>query len=428
MNILQSIFEQDINSINTYYQQHDATKNEMTLAFLMYASTKNISSIDTIMNVVNAYSKINPDHLEQFARHMGIHTGLDIQFFNHLKNNEYFNNFLEKYHDDLVHKNGTLLTWLNNGETNIGKGTHKLHEAQQLQQLLDSVAPNIVQNTIPDPEPSFPLDMRLHELKAAHGKQYEQVIEDDLILKTYEHFKQHNLPIDYIENAIETTRKIRNTFVANSFEKSDSFSPLVYCIHKDIILAIGTLENLPNISQTNFDYKNLWENINRYNLDNIKADNITTVDTPFPLEDSISDTKLKQAIWVLTADKQLSLGKGFTYDDPENTVHHIDLANGKDVLSAGTILFSEDMKKIIAVNPSSGHYKPTVESCLQTLPLLEKSNFDTSSIKVCDFEWEPQTLSNEFTVRSKQQVRQNIEKMSQKYMPDVDNTNTPKGP
>ena len=47
------------------------------------------------------------------------------------------------------------------------------------------------------------------------------------------------------------------------------------------------------------------------------------------------------------------------------------------------------MNKVIAINPGSGHYKPSIESCSHMKKIVEKSLFDTQNTIICDYAWKP---------------------------------------
>ena len=81
------------------------------------------------------------------------------------------------------------------------------------------------------------------------------------------------------------------------------------------------------------------------------------------------------------------LGKAYSDNPKGRMTHHVDLASGESIVSGGIILFSQDMRKIVAINNGSGHYKPNIESVESITKYLKKSSFDVSDSVICDIDW-----------------------------------------
>lgn len=79
-------------------------------------------------------------------------------------------------------------------------------------------------------------------------------------------------------------------------------------------------------------------------------------------------------------------GETRTFDSSQRMVHHIDLSNGRPVLAAGTLYFSEDFEKLLAIDNQSGHFRPGSETSFGAVEALGKGGFDVAQARVLDFE------------------------------------------
>lgn len=386
MNILRNIFEGNVEAIKKHYSLNSPRDIEISLAFILYSTSKDFLSLKTLRLVSESYFDPNNSfRKENLAYFIDTYVKLDFQFFDYMKNSKFFSSFLEEYGSNIKEQinllkieNETNQNQLSNININ---DLNKINEIISNHKLLEN------KKTIPQPIPfaSYPLDLRLCHLNASTNNKYLEAIQDDLLINVFSYFKAKNIPHTYLDEFIEKTKIIRDDLAQNSTENINTFSPLIYCIHADIISVIGKKENLDKT----FNYTNLWTDITKYDLSNILQAEFKTVDIPIKLKDYYIEKKVKEAIWVLTKDGEIAFGS--TNRKPnQRAVHHIDLANGKDVISAGMILFSEDMKKVIAINPGSGHYKPLADSCIHMKKIIEKSFFDTQNIIMCeDYSWKP---------------------------------------
>ena len=383
MNILRNIFEGNVEEIKKHYFLNSPRDIELSLAFYLYSTSKDFLSLKTLHLVSESYFDPNNSfRKENLAYFIDTYVKLDLQFFDYMKNTNFFSSFLKEYGSNIQEK-------INISKIENEKNQNPLININDLNKINEIISKHEVlenKKTIPQPIPfaSYPLDLRLCHLNTSTNNKYLKPIQDDLLINVFSYFKAKNIPHTYLDKFIEKTKKIRDDLAQNSTENINTFSPLIYCIHADIISVIGKKENLDKT----FNYTNLWTDITKYDLSNILQAELKTIDIPVNLKDVVNEKKVKEAIWVLTIDGEIALSS--TNKKPnQRAVHHIDLANGKDVISAGMILFSEDMKKVIAINPGSGHYKPSIESCSHMKKIVEKSLFDTQNTIICDYAWKP---------------------------------------
>ena len=384
MSILRNIFEGNVEEIKKHYFLNSPRDIELSLAFYLYSTSKDFLSLKTLHLVSESYFDPNNSfRKENLAYFIDTYVKLDLQFFDYMKNTNFFSSFLKEYGSNIQEK-------INISKIENEKNQNPLININDLNKINEIISKHEVlenKKTIPQPIPfaSFPLDLRLCHLNTSTNNKYLKPIQDDLLINVFSYFKAKNIPHTYLDKFIEKTKKIRDDLAQNSTENINTFSPLIYCIHADIISVIGKKENLDKT----FNYTNLWTDITKYDLSNILQAELKTIDIPVNLKDVVNEKKVKEAIWVLTIDGEIALSS--TNKKPnQRAVHHIDLANGKDVISAGMILFSEDMKKVIAINPGSGHYKPSADSCIHMQKIIEKSFFDTKNLIMCDdYSWKP---------------------------------------
>ena len=384
MSILKNIFEGNVEEIKKHYFLNSPRDIELSLAFYLYSTSKDFLSLKTLHLVSESYFDPNNSfRKENLAYFIDTYVKLDLQFFDYMKNTNFFSSFLKEYGSNIQEK-------INISKIENEKNQNPLININDLNKINEIISKHEVlenKKTIPQPIPfaSYPLDLRLCHLNTSTNNKYLKPIQDDLLINVFSYFKAKNIPHTYLDKFIEKTKKIRDDLAQNSTENINTFSPLIYCIHADIISVIGKKENLDKT----FNYTNLWTDITKYDLSNILQAELKTIDIPVNLKDVVNEKKVKEAIWVLTIDGEIALSS--TNKKPnQRAVHHIDLANGKDVISAGMILFSEDMKKVIAINPGSGHYKPSADSCIHMQKIIEKSFFDTKNLIMCDdYSWKP---------------------------------------
>ena len=386
MNILRNIFEGNVEAINQHYLLNSPKDTEISLAFELYRATNRNPEFLKILGIVSEeYTQNNNEHNKEiFARFMVTHIGLDSNFYEYMKNSNSLTNFLQEYGSSIQNNLNKILEQIESG--NFTSKSININYLNKINEVLSETTQLEHQKTIPEPIPltQYPIEWRLTDLKKPMNQEHTAAIEEDLLINVYSHFKAKNLPNEHLEAFIDKTRKIRDDLVKYSGNIPDTFSPSIYCIHADIIAVIGKKENLDK----NFNYTNLWTDTNKYNLNNIAQAQFKTIDTPIELSQNYNHNKVKEAIWVLTKYGELVFGETNINKNGRST-HHIDLANGEDIISAGTVLFSEDMKKVIAINPGSGHYKPSIESCSHMKKIVEKSLFDTQNTIICDYAWKP---------------------------------------
>jgi hypothetical protein len=408
MDILKSIFQGNEAEIKDYYSANVPSETEFLLAFSCYGISKNEISLNTLKIVTEEYSKTNSDDFkENFAHHFKRYGCVNHDFFSKMKDTESFTSFLQEY-GSFVQERINLMSEKIQSENLTEHNSMTLGDFQEMSKIILDAKPTESKKEIPLFPPSYrlPLDWRIFELNKPIDKKYEIALEQELILSAYMECKSSKLPITEVDAVISKTREIRNNFIKHSENSSESFSPLLYCLHKDIVKVVANKDNL----NKDLHYNNLWENIPKYNINNISESDFEVVDLPKDLKEASKETKVRQAIWVLKKDGEAVFGGRHILIIDKNDVHHIDLANGENVVSAGTILFTEDMKKIIAINASSGHYRPTVESCLHMKKAMDKSQFDTSNTVICDLNWNPNIsiIKHEFNVPSSDKIASNV--------------------
>lgn len=280
-------------------------------------------------------------------------------------------------------------------------------QVNEIKAILEGITPSLVQKKRADFSSfsnPYPLDWRISELKNPISKELKKALEEELFLKVYTQLKKENLDINYFDSVIEKVTQIKSDIINNCAVQENTFSPLLYCLHADLVSAVATKANI----KKEVAYDNLWSDITQYSISNVNEAKSNSVELPQALKYSCSH--VKQFIWVLTKDKEVAFGHERTSTANDKAVLHVHLAKARGVISAGIILFSEDMKKVVAINPGSGHYRPNVESCLQMKQILDKSQFDTSQMQICDLNWTPDcTIS--------QKILSNISRMRQQSLP-----------
>lgn len=395
MKILKHIFQGNESEIIEHYAHQSPNRIDMLLAFSLYKVAKDESSLNSLKIVAQAYvdRKENNESKETFAQLMGTYVGLDPVFFHEMNNTAVFKTFLKEYGGAI---NNRLDFWSEEMQTqNITSyGSLKISDLDILREIVLEVKLLENQKDMPAPFSPIPgfLDLRISDLKKISLKEHESAIEDELLLTAYTEFKVRQLPLVDISKIIDKTREIRDDFITYSENDGKAISSLFSCLHKDIITALTDPKNF-NADLHEFNHTNLWTNICKYSTSNVSDANFEIIDLPKELKESSNETKVRMAIWVLTPDGQIAFGGRETLNfNGKHEVRHIDLANGKNVISAGTILFSEDMTKVIAINPGSGHYRPSVESCLAMKQAMDKTDLDTSNAIIADFNWNPKII------------------------------------
>jgi hypothetical protein len=410
MDILKHIFQRNDAQLNSYYSQNNSEQTELLLALSLYVASKDESSINTLKIVAQAYEDDDNMFRRKFAQSIKAHIGLDSVFFHNMKNSNILKNFLQEYH---VSVNERVNFWSDKlkSENVTSHNSITLNDLAKIQQILLEVIPSKNQQKMPDqflPTSNF-LDLRICDLKNITGKEHQSGLEEELLINVYTEFKVKNLPLTEIDKFINKTREIRDDFIQYSMNDDKTISPLFACLHKDIISALTETNNLSR-DLKEFNYHNLWRDISKYTTANISEADFEIIHLPQELGNVSTDNKVRQAIWVLKKNGQIAFGGRQTLNfSGKHEVRHIDLANGESVLSAGTILFSEDMTRVIAINPGSGHYRPSIDSCSHMKEALDKSNLNTKDIVICDLDWKPNMeLSSAISLPTSEKVSDSI--------------------
>lgn len=385
MNILNSIYDSNINELDNYYTNHKSTSLEVILALSFYLTEKNEKSLQTLYTVSQAFNSYI-DNFNKFTYFVRTFVGFDLDFYEKMQNVPLMKRFLETHHDSMLERIDFYNKKIQDG-TNINSAI-TIDTLQSFTKIVKSVQASRRQEDITDISQSLSYfeDMRICDIKNFQNRATMNALEEDLLLNVYNCFKFKKLPLTDIDIYIDKTREIRNDFINNSVKQDNTFSPLFACLHKDIVSALTNIDN-QHKNLNDFTFENLWTDINKLNLSNISSANFEVIDLPYELKHTFNDKKVKQGIYVLMQDGEIALGERNTLNFTIHEVRHIDLANGKDVMAAGTILFSEDMTRILAINPGSGHYKPSVISCIPMKVALITSGFDTSGLVICDLDW-----------------------------------------
>lgn len=407
MDILKHIFQCNNDLIIDYYSTHAYQEIEMQIAFSLYGAARDVGSLNTLKIVCETYYR--QDNSEQFkenfAKIVGNNFGLDYPFFKTMKDTDIFKEFLREYGNNIQDRVNYMETKLRSGEINIHNPI-TLIDLQNIKEILSEIPLAENQKRLPPYTSPYPNNWRVFDLKKTISEEHQQAIEQDLMLKAYAACKYNGVSVDEVDSIISKTKKIREDIVKHSHNNNGTFSPLLYCLHQDILKVVINKDNLCK----ELCHNNLWENITKYNINNVSSANFEVVELPIELKNTFNDSKVVQAIWVLKENGDAWFGGRHTLSLNKNDVHHIDLANGENVVSAGTILFSEDMRRVIAINPGSGHYQPPVESCLSMKEILDKSNFDTKNIVICDLNWKPDIsdVTDKFSLPSSDKVASNF--------------------
>lgn len=426
MDILKHIYETNEVELINYYSQNRSSQTELFLALSLYNVSKDESSMNTLKIIAQTYDNTDEIFKKRFAHLIRANIGLDVNFLNGLKNTNVFKIFLEEYHDNISDRLNFWSEKMKSGDENI-QSPISLNDLNKIQKILSEISPSVNQQEMLDPTlpTSYFASKRISELKALNSNEDKKALEEDLLISAFTEFKIKKFPLTEIEKFINKTREIRNDFIKHSINDNDVISPLFACLHKDIISALTLPENLKKHLDS-FNYNNLWNDITKYSTDNLFKSDFETIELPFELQSIYKETKVKQAIWVLTSDGEAVFGGRTTLNfTNKDEVHHTDLAKGKEVKSAGTILFSEDMTKIIAISPNSGHYRPNVESCLHMKNHMQQTNFDTNGLTICDINWNPKIIdvSETFKPRSSEKVSNAILSFREKLLNSNMSTN-----
>lgn len=405
MNVLNSIYLSNEAELKNYYSSHKSTSLEVVLALSFYLTDKTEQSLQTLCTVSKAF---NPyiDNCNKFTYFVRTFVGFDINFYEKMQHVPLMKKFLENHHDSMLDR---ISFWYKKIEEITDNNPAMNHTTlQNLKNIVEKVQPSRRQEDFTDISQSLSYfdDTRICDIKNLQNRATFAALEEDLLLNVYNCFKFKKLPLKDIQSFIDTTRSIRNDFIKCSVKNDNTFSPLFSCLHKDIISALTHHDNQHKNLQ-DFTFENLWTDTHKLNLSTISHNNFEVIDLPHELKKTFADKKVRQGIYVLMQDGEIAFGERNTVNFTTDEVRHIDLANGKNVVSAGTILFSEDMTKILAINPGSGHYKPSVQSCLAMKQLLQNSMLDTSNLVICDVEWNVSKVLH-YTTSTKQTITSNI--------------------
>lgn len=257
---------------------------------------------------------------------------------------------------------------------------------KHLRSKLSTIAISDDQKPLPNSIRSLPINMEglnVSDLPGVLNNPTKRTFLDcDLILQIYHLPNNENISQLEYDSIIDKTTKVRMKFGEQNISSGYSCSSLSL-INQDIVHAMW-------FNKLNSDNSiQLWNHINKFNLDNLTEHFIINKDRNF--------------LFVLTKDGDFVISP-FKQDDHYN--RHIMLANGEPIITGGGIQFSKDLKKILSINNGTGHYKSSFETLKMLTPYLVNSNFNIQDTVFIDV-----VSGKEEKVLDKTNVLNNIHKL-----------------
>lgn len=370
------IVENNSELLKEHYLTHEATLDDLKLVASLFFHKHFKASIETVKTVWNACyeSAATDEDKKQFFNLSSVSFARNLDFLDHMKNETGFVNLLKQFHVEISENIEKKLSIASDPDDLDRKTIQKI---EQIKTIIENIKDK---QTVKNEEfliSDIPSDLRLKDvdLSIQHNK---EIFDKDLVLKVFENCIQNNCPLDKVTSIIDKTKEIRKVFLEQSGQKNHSC--FASYINNDIVASL----TMPGWDIENSTAQNLWQDCEKYSLETIKN---VILKSPIGKQEILEKTY--QAIWVLTSSGDVVLGKAYLDNPKGRMTHHIDLASGESIVSGGMILFSLDMKKIVAVNNGSGHYRPNIDSVESITQHLKKSSFDVTDCVICDIDWNP---------------------------------------
>ena len=201
-----------------------------------------------------------------------------------------------------------------------------------------------------------------------------------LAITIYLHAIQSGRPLLGISELFDQAKGIRNQ-LASAPATEKSIHPLVKTLHDDIVHALISRPD------STADCHTLWADAPGYGPTAAWERTTAFAKLPEKLQALFpGDKKVRCCIYVVLENGQLLLADGEVPITPgQRAVHHTDIANGRPVLAAGGIYFSDSPRAILAITNQSGHYRPPLESCNEVIGPLRAAGLDCSRTVITDF-------------------------------------------
>lgn len=372
MNILFAIVENNHQELSAYYKNNIPTYKELLLAFAQYQRATNEDNLETLMCVWNRYDKIFLDTSSRndFYTVTWFKVGMIPEFLQKMQFHPQLRQFIADHHQDIYTEMMLVAQYQN-------------VEYMQKNNLIKEILKTIEKSSSSKPwgvYKLYPNGFNISQLYENTDKDLLSNIDIDLHIQILLKCKHHQVSLEHSDDLFFHAKQIRQKFIDTSI-KQTGYPPLLYSLHQDIADIIVKNHNHP-IQHTN----ELWNNIERYNVDNIKMQKLPLIDVPFKNDSLYTGQKAKMALYIVSNNDELILGIDGKYGSFEQTNHHTALANGHNIKAGGIILFSDDMKDVIAINNANWHYT-NISSCNLVKNKLMNSSFNIGNLEICDSKW-----------------------------------------
>lgn len=390
------IVENNSESLKEYYLTHKANLDELNLVASLFFHKQFKASIQTVKAVWNAcYESAQTDKdKKNFLNLSSVSFAKNLDFLDYMKNENGFIDLLKQFYVEISESLDKKLIIASNPDDLDKKTIQKIEQIKTIIENIKDKQPVKNEDFLIS---NIASDLRLKDVDL-NDPHHEKIFDKDLVLKVFENCIQNNCSLDKVESILVKAKEIRKVFLEQSDQKN--YSCFASYINNDIVASL----TMPGWDIENSTAQNLWQDCEKYSLETIRN---AILKKPIGKKEILEKTY--QAIWVLTSSGDVVLGKAYSDNPKGRMTHHIDLASGESIVSGGIILFSQDMRKIVAINNGSGHYKPNIESVESITKYLKKSSFDVSDSVICDIDWNAckklsQDLKESLKVPQKDQV------------------------
>ena len=221
MSILKNIFEGNVEEIKKHYFLNSPRDIELSLAFYLYSTSKDFLSLKTLHLVSESYFDPNNSfRKENLAYFIDTYVKLDLQFFDYMKNTNFFSSFLKEYGSNIQEK-------INISKIENEKNQNPLININDLNKINEIISKHEVlenKKTIPQPIPfaSYPLDLRLCHLNTSTNNKYLKPIQDDLLINVFSYFICLNLHPPHRLYVVHSLLTLSSDFsiISNIFPKA----------------------------------------------------------------------------------------------------------------------------------------------------------------------------------------------------------------
>lgn len=250
-------------------------------------------------------------------------------------------------------------------------------------------------------KPFTPVNIIDKSLRSSHeiDEYLNHKINAALELACFHKVLHDGAPLTEVKSFIDKSKQIIDKFINKEHEEG-LYSPILHYLPMDIVETISQFSN-KDISS------DLWSHVHKFSLitikDSLVLEEMDELEAPEFIKHKTKEPVV-EIIWVLLKNGDFRLSHTYFDINEARGIHHIDLASGEDVVSAGMAIFSKCMKNLLAINNKSGHYTPSLESVYRTVPILKLNGINVENTTLADFCWNnPQPLaeSKSFTISNK---------------------------